>query len=186
MAKVRLAARTRGRGKIKCDTRGLAEGSIIVSGPFSLFWFRDIFRCEDWLGCESAPARSFEFRSLPSRLPSWDYWSENEIVAHRDRTRFVRPIHNRADTSESQAWHSLPPYQGLPPVICRHEFWLLTQFRALPAACKRGRHRLPPRSGVRPHATDSRNRSGANQKHPRSDIRCAPARASVYSAKLCL
>src|SRR5438067_13631544 len=186
MAKVRLAARTRGRGKIKCDTRGLAEGSIIVSGSFSVFWFRDIFRCEDWLGCESAPARSFEFRSLPVRSLSWDYSSETEIVAHRDRTRFVRLIHNRADPSESQAGRSLPPYQGLPPVICRHEFWLLTQFRAPPGACKRERHRLPPRSGARPRVIDFHNRSAANQKHPRSDIRCARAPASVYSAKSCL
>src|SRR5437762_14318665 len=108
MAKVRLAVTTRGRGKIKCDTRGLAEGSIIVSGPFSVFWFRDIFRCEDWLGCESSPARSFEFRSLPSRLPSGDYSSENEIVAHRDRTRVVRPIHNIAHLSQHQAQRSLP------------------------------------------------------------------------------
>src|SRR5207253_4141011 len=167
MAKVRLAETTRGRGKIKCDTRGLAEGSIIVSGPFSVFWFRDIFRCADWPGCESAPARSFEFRTLPARSPSWDYWLENEIVAHRDRTRFVRPIHNRADPSENQAWHSLRLYQGLPPVVYRHEFWLLTQFRAPPGACKRERHRLPPRSGATPRATDSRNRSVANQKHPR-------------------
>src|SRR6266513_1010014 len=167
MAKVRVAARTRGRGKIKCDTRGLAEGSIIVSVPFSVFWFRDIFRCEDWPGCESAPARSFEFRSLPVRSPSWDCWSENEIVAHRDRIRFVRPIHNRADPSESQAWHSLRRYRDLPPVICRREFWLLTQSHALPGACKRERHRLPPRSGATRHATDSRNRSVANQKHHR-------------------
>src|SRR5205823_7107516 len=186
MAKLRLAETTRGRGKIKWDTRGLAEGSIIVSGPFSVFLFPGIFRCADWPGCESAPARSFEFHSLPARSPSWDYSSENETVAHRDRTRFVRPSHNRADPSESQAWHSPRPYQGLPPVICRHEVWRLTQFRALPAACKRGRHRLPPRSGATPRATDFHNRSVANQKHHRSDIRCAPARASVYSAKLCL
>src|SRR5436309_16029581 len=102
MAKVRLAARTRGRGKIKCDTRGLAEGSIIVSGPFSVFWFRDSFRCENSLGCESARARSFEFRGLPSRLPSWDYWSDDEIVAHRQRASFVRLIVNHEDLAESQ------------------------------------------------------------------------------------
>src|SRR5437867_7692474 len=98
MAKVRLAARTRGRGKIKCDTRGLAEGSIIISGPFSVFWFRDIFRCADWRGCESAPARSFEFRSLPVRSLSWGYSSETEIVAHRDQTRFVHLIQDRKST----------------------------------------------------------------------------------------
>src|ERR1700730_1704011 len=115
MAKVRLAATMRGRGKIKCDRRGLAEGSIIASGPFSVFWFRDIFRCADWPGCESAPVRSFEFRSLPVRSPSWDYSSGNGIVAHRDRTGFVHPIHNHADPSENQAWHSLRPYRDLPP-----------------------------------------------------------------------
>src|SRR5438046_4899279 len=146
MAKLRLAETTRGRGKIKWDTRGLAEGSIIVSGPFSVFLFPGIFRCADWPGCESAPARSFEFHSLPARSPSWDYWSENEIVAHRDRTRFVRPIHNRADPSESQAWRSLRPYQDLPLVTCRREFSPLTQCRVPPAACKREPHPLPPRS----------------------------------------
>src|SRR5882724_526916 len=167
MAKVRLAATTRGRGRTNCDKTVLAAGSLIVSDPFSVSWFLDIFRCADWRGCGSAPVRSFEFRSLPVRSPSWDYSSENEIVAHRDRTRFVRPIHNRADPSESQAWHSLRPYQDLPPVICRREFWLLTRSRVPPGACKREHHRLPPRSGVRPRATDSRNRSVANQKHRR-------------------
>src|SRR5438132_8202293 len=165
MAKVRLAATTRGRGKVKWDRRGLAAGPIIVSDPFSVFWFRDIFCCADWPGCESAPVRSFEFRSLPARSLAWGYPSDIEIVAHRDRTRFVPPIHNRADPWESQAWRSLRPYQDLPPVICRREFWLLTRSRAPPAACKRGRHRLPLRSGATPRATDSHNRSVANQKH---------------------
>src|SRR5437870_2172299 len=113
MANVRLAATTRGRGKINCDKRGLAAGSIIISDPFFVFWFRDIFRCADWPGCESAPVRSSEFRSLPVRSPFWDYSSGNGIVAHRDRTRFVHPIHNRADPSESQAWRSLRPYPNL-------------------------------------------------------------------------
>src|SRR6267378_1097877 len=167
MAKMCLAATTRGRGGINCDTRGLAAGPLIVSGPFSVFWFRDIFCCADWPDCESAPVRSFEFRSLPVRPLSWGYSSENEIVAHRDRTIFVPPIHNRADRSESQAWRSLPPYQGLPPVICKREFWLLIQSRALPAACKRERHPLPPRSGAEPRVTDSRNRSVASQKRRR-------------------
>src|SRR2546423_13790227 len=167
MAKVRLAATMRGRGKIKCDKPGVAAGSLIVSAPFSLFWFRDIFRCADWPGCESAPVRSFEFRTLPVRSLSWDYWSENEIVAHRDRTRFVRPIHNRADPPESQAWRSLRPYQDLPLVTCRREFSPLTQCRAPPGACKRERHPLPPRSAARRRATDSRNRSVVNQiRHP--------------------
>src|SRR5437773_12453932 len=111
MSKVRLAATTRGRGRTNCAKPGLAAGSVIVSGPFSVFWFRDIFRCEDWLGCESAPVRSFEFRSLPSRFPSWVYWSENEIVAHRDRTSFVHLIHKPVDPSESQAGRRLTPYQ---------------------------------------------------------------------------
>src|SRR6267378_3976073 len=161
MANVLFAGKTRRRGKTGSDKRELAAGSIIVSGPFS------VFCCADWPGCESAPVRSFEFRSLPVRSPSWGYSSENEIVAHRDRTKFVHPIHNRADPSESQAWRSLPPYQGLLPVICRREFWLPTQSRALPAACKQARHHLPPRSGAKPRVTDSRNRTVANQKRRR-------------------
>src|SRR5207302_8398433 len=127
----------------------------------------------DWPGCESAPVRSFEFHSLPVRSPSWGYSSENEIVAHQDRTKFVHPIHNRADPSESQAWRWLPPYQGPLPVICRLELWLPIQSRALPAARKRGRHRLPPRSGARPRVTDFYNRNVANQTRRRSDIRLA-------------
>src|SRR5205823_12610635 len=105
----------------------LAAGSIIGGGPFSAFWFRDIFRCADWPGCESVPARSSEFRSLPVRSPSWDCWLENGIVARRDRTRFARPVHNRADPSETQAWRSLQPYRDLPPVICKREFCFQTQ-----------------------------------------------------------
>src|SRR4029434_2255442 len=171
MANVRLAATTRGRGRTNWDKPGLAAGSLIVSDPFSVFWFLDIFRCADLLGCESVPVRSFEFHSLPVRSPSWDYSSENEIVAHRDRTRLVRPIHNRGDPSENRVWHSLRPHQDLPPVTGRREFWLLIRSPVPPGACKREHHRLPPRSGVRPRATDFRNRSVANQKHHRADLR---------------
>src|SRR5438309_6970496 len=146
MAKVCFAATTRGRGGIKCDTPGLAAGPIIVSGPFSVFWFRDIFCCADWPGCESAPVRSFEFHSLPIRSPSWGYSSENEIVAHRDRTKFVHPIHNRADPSESQAWRSLPPYQGPLPVICRREFWLPPH--SAPFLSASNKKRIPFRPGL--------------------------------------
>src|SRR5207237_10555163 len=110
MAKMRLAATTRGRGGIKCDTRGLAAGPLIVSGPFSVFWFRDISCCAGWPGCESAPVRSFEFRSLPVRSPSWGYLSENEIVVPRDRSIFVHLIHTLADSSAIQAWRWITTY----------------------------------------------------------------------------
>src|SRR5258708_20573840 len=157
MANALFAGKTRRRGKTGSDKRELAAGSIIVSSPFSVFWFRDIFCCADWPGCESAPVRSFEFRSLPVRSPSWGYSSENEIVAHRDRTKFVHPIHNRADPSESQAWRSLPPYQDPLPVICRRQFSLPTRSRALPASCKHAPRLLPPTSAARLRVTASPN-----------------------------
>src|SRR5262249_24073602 len=164
MANVRFAATPRGLGKTKCDKRGLA-GSIIVSGPFFVSWSSNIFRCADSADSESVPVRSFESRSLPIPSPSSDYWLETGIVAPRDRTKFARPIHNRANPWESQAWHWLRPYRGLPLVICTREFLRPNRYRDLPGACKRERHRLLQKSGESRRATDCRNHTGANRKH---------------------
>src|SRR6476659_8504781 len=166
MANVRFAATTRGFGKTKCDTRGLAR-SIIVSDPSFAFWSPDIFRCADSADCGWAPVRSFEFRNLPVRLPFSGYWSENGIGAHQDRTKFARPIHNRASPWGNQAWRWLRQYRGLPLVVYRREFLRPNQCPGPPGAYKRERHRLLRKSGEARHATDCRNRIGASRRRRR-------------------
>src|SRR5205823_9257404 len=87
--------------------------------------------------------------------PFSDYWLENEIAAHRDRTKFAHPTHNRANPWGSQVWRWLRRYRGLPPATCRREFLRPNRYPDLPGACKRERHRLLRKSAEARRATDS-------------------------------